>query len=85
MPTDSPFDRTEVIPTNWSGGAGYVRDTDEWVERCLARVLELDAVLKPEEAREVVRELATRERWRTLAPEAVAEQLYAKPSMRGAG
>jgi hypothetical protein len=85
MPTDSPFDRTEVIPTGSSRGAGYVRDDAEWIERCLARVLELDAVLKPEEASAVVRELATRERWRVMAPEAVADQLYTKPPTRGAG
>lgn len=80
MPTDSGYDRTQVLPNDWSQvDAGYVKDSDEWVARCLARVMSLDVLIKSDEARAVVVELATRERWRVLAPEAAADQLYAKP------
>ena len=78
------YDRTEVIPTGMGAdGAGYVRDDDEWVARCLARVMALDAVLNAAEAREIVVGLATRERWRVMAPEAAADQLYVKPAPKG--
>jgi hypothetical protein len=80
MAIDSGYDRTQVMPTDWGAAdQGYVKDTDEWVERCLARVMALDVVLKTEEARPIVLELSTRDRWRVLAPEAAAEQLYQKP------
>ena len=80
MPTDAEFDRTQILP----GGSGpdnavYVKDNNEWIARCLARVMALDAVLTLDEARPIVVELASRERWRVLAPEAAADQMYLKP------
>ena len=55
----------------------YVRDSNEWIARCVARVLELDPIIKREEAHRSVSELAGLERWRLMKPEAAAEQLYA--------
>jgi hypothetical protein len=71
------FERTERIPVERIETAGeYVRDNDEWIARCVARVLSLDPIIKTEEARRSVGELAELERWRLMKPEAAADQLY---------
>jgi len=71
------FERTERIPVERVQALGeYVRDTDEWIARCVARVLALDPIIKREEAERSVSELAGLERWRLLKPEAAADQLY---------
>lgn len=74
---EARFERTERIPVERIQGPGeYVRDNDEWIARCVARVLALDPIIKAEEARRSVGELAELERWRLMKPEAAAEQLY---------
>jgi len=74
---DVRFERTERIPVERSQAPGeYVRDTDEWIARCVARVLALDPMLKADEAERSVRELAALDRWRLMKPEAAADQLY---------
>lgn len=71
------FERTERIPVERVHSDGeYVRDTGEWIARCVARVLQLDPIIKAEEARRSVTDLAELERWRLMKPEAAAEQLY---------
>ena len=71
------FERTERIPVERIQTAGeYVRDNDEWIARCVARVLQLDPIIKADEARRSVTDLAELERWRLMKPEAAAEQLY---------
>jgi hypothetical protein len=82
--SESTFERTERIPVERVLAAGeYVRDNDEWVARCVARVLELDPIIKADEARRSVAELAGLERWRLMKPEAAAEQLYTPIKPRG--
>ena len=77
------FERTERIPVERMQTAEeYVRDTDEWIARCVARVLELDPIIKAEEARRSVGDLASLERWRLMKPEAAAEQLYTPIKLR---
>ena len=77
------FERTERIPVERLQTAEeYVRDTDEWIARCVARVLELDPIIKAEEARRSVVDLAALERWRLMKPEAAAEQLYTPIKVR---
>jgi len=74
---ESDFERTERIPVERVQTPGeYVRDTDEWIARCVARVLELDPIIKREEAHRSVSDLAALERWRLMRPEAAADQLY---------
>lgn len=74
---DDRFERTERIPVERiTASADYVRDDAEWIARCVRRVLELDPIIRREEAERSVTDLATLERWRTLRPEAAAEQLY---------
>jgi hypothetical protein len=71
------FERTERIPVERLQAADeYVRDNGEWVARCVARVRALDPIIKAEEARRSVAELAELERWRLMKPEAAADQLY---------
>ncbi len=71
------FEQTERIPVERLQAAGdYVRDTDEWIARCVGRVLQLDPIIKADEARRSVTDLAELERWRLMKPEAAAEQLY---------
>jgi hypothetical protein len=75
-PTDR-FERTERIPVERLQTAEeYVRDTGEWIARCVARVLQLDPIIKSDEAQRSVTDLAALERWRLMRPEAAAEQLY---------
>ncbi len=74
---ETRFERTERIPVERNQASGeYVRDNDEWIARCVARVLALDPIIKAEEASRSVGELAELERWRLMKPEAAAEQLY---------
>ena len=77
------FERTERIPVERVQTAEeYVRDTDEWIARCVARVLQLDPIIKAEEAHRSVGDLAALDRWRLMKPEAAAEQLYAPIKLR---
>ncbi len=75
--TESQFERTQRIPVERiHAEGGYVRDNDEWIERCVARVMELDPIIKADEARRSVADLSALERWRLMKPEAAADQLY---------
>jgi hypothetical protein len=77
------FERTERIPVERVQTADeYVRDTDEWIARCVARVLQLDPIIKADEARRSVGDLAALDRWRLMKPEAAAEQLYPPIKLR---
>ena len=81
---ENRFERTERIPVERIQTAGeYVRDNDEWIARCVGRVLQLDPIIKADEARRSVTELAQLERWRLMKPEAAAEQLYTPIKPRG--
>jgi hypothetical protein len=74
---ESQFERTQRIPVERIQAEGeYVRDNDEWIARCVARVLELDPIIKADEARRSVTDLSALERWRLMKPEAAADQLY---------
>ena len=74
---DGRFEQTERIPVERMQGQGeYVRDNEEWIARCVRRVLELDPLIKADEASRSVTDLAALERWRVMKPEAAAEQLY---------
>jgi hypothetical protein len=78
------FERTERIPVERVQTADeYVRDSDEWIARCVARVLQLDPIIKADEARRSVTDLAAHERWRLMKPESAAEQLYTPIKPRG--
>jgi hypothetical protein len=77
MAADTPFEKTTRMTPTWNlDAAQYVKDTQEWIARCLARVLALDPMVQTTEAESAVRDLSALERWRVMAPEAAAEQLY---------
>lgn len=78
MATETPYEKTARLTPAWNvDAAQYVKDTAEWIARCLSRVRALDPVLPGDEAESAVGELSQLERWRVMAPEAAAEQLYA--------
>ena len=82
---ESPFERTMRIPVERvDAEGGYVRDNHEWIARCVARVLQLDPIIKAEEAQRSVNDLSGLERWRLMKPEAAAEQLYTPIKLRPA-
>ena len=78
MAAETPFEKTARLTPTWNADAAdYVKDNDEWVARCLARVQALDPALGDREALDAVRDLSGLERWRVMSPEAAAQQLYA--------
>ena len=77
MSSESPFDKTERFPSVGDQAIQpYLKSTDEWVARCRARVLQVDTVLKTDEADKLVWEMSQLERWRAMGPETAADQLY---------
>ena len=77
MPRRSATQPTERIPVERiESGDGHVRDDAEWIDRCVARVQQLDPIIGSDEARRTVSDLAALERWRMMRPETAAEQLY---------
>jgi len=85
MASDPTYEKTTRLTPTWTADANYVKDSDEWIARCLKRVQALDPLIGADEAEKTVRELATLERWRVLGPEVAAEQLYTPvgPTTRG--
>jgi hypothetical protein len=85
MSSNPSYERTARLTPAWTAEANYVKDTDEWIGRCLMRVQALDPMIGTPDAEKTVRELAGLERWRVLPPEEAAEQLYQPvgPSTRG--
>ena len=60
----------------------YVRDTAEWIRRCVARALELDPDASAYALTPRVVDMSTRGRWRLMRPEIVGEQLIEPPTTR---
>ena len=72
------YEKTTRLTPSWNlDAADYVKDNAEWSARCLARVVALDPAQSAEDAEKAVQELSVLERWRVMAPEAAADQLYA--------
>ncbi len=53
----------------------YVRDTAEWIRRCVARALAVNPAATGDDVTPIVVDMSTRGRWRLMRPETVAEQL----------
>ena len=51
-------------------------DDETWVQRCLARLVELDPSLAPEHGRPVAQDLCERARWRAMPPEQAAQVIF---------
>ena len=71
-----PFEKTfRLVCRLDDAEIDYVRDTAEWIARCVARVVELDPEADPSSVTATVLDMSTRGRWRLMKPEIVAEQL----------
>jgi hypothetical protein len=53
----------------------YVRDTAEWIRRCVGRVLAVNPSATANDVTPIVVDMSTRGRWRLMRPETVGEQL----------
>jgi len=74
--TDGPFEKTfRLVCRLDDADIDYVRDTAEWIRRCVARVLELNPSASADDATPIVVDMSTRGRWRLMRPEIVAEQM----------
>ena len=68
------FDATSPLRSRWDQeGAEFVRSNDEWVARCCARLLALNAGLQPVTTLELVQDWCLQDDLRALSPELVAE------------
>jgi hypothetical protein len=54
----------------------YIKNTNEWVARCRARLLQLDSALRVEDADALVWGMVQLQRWRSMSPESVADKLH---------
>ena len=53
----------------------YVRDTSEWIRRCVARVIAVNPTATADDVTAVVLDMSSRGRWRLMRPETVGEQM----------
>ena len=51
-------------------------DDATWIERCLARMIELDQKLDPALARPIAEDMCTRARWRVMEPASAAQAVF---------
>ena len=73
---EEPFEKTfRLVCRLDDADIDYVRDTSEWIRRCVARVLEVNPTASPDDATPIVVDMSTRGRWRLMRPETVGEQL----------
>ncbi len=84
-PPEDPFEKTfRLVCRLDDAEIDYVRNTSEWIARCVERVLELDPAADAGEVTTTVLDMSSRGRWRLMKPEIVGEQL-ALPSASPAG
>ena len=75
-PTEAPFEKTfRLVCRLDDADIDYVRDTAEWIARCVARTLQLNPESHADDVTPIVVDMSTRGRWRLIRPETVAEQL----------
>ena len=74
--TESPFEKTfRLVCRLDDADIDYVRDTAEWIRRCIARALEVNPSTTATELTPIVVDMSTRGRWRLMRPESVGEQM----------
>ena len=75
-PNDERFEKTIRLTCRLDDGdIDYVRDTAEWIARCVRRVLALNPKLSAREVTPTVLDTSTHGRFRLMKPELVAEQI----------
>jgi hypothetical protein len=73
---EGPFEKTfRLVCRLDDADIDYVRDTAEWISRCVARVLALNPNASASEVTPIVVDMSTRGRWRLMRPETVGEQM----------
>jgi hypothetical protein len=85
-PTADPdrFEKTFVLGRRPDDSEiDYVRDTGEWIARCVSRAMHLNPTLWASEITPMVLDMSTLPRFRLLSPEDVAGQLSLPPRIRG--
>jgi hypothetical protein len=75
-PAEDPFEKTfRLVCRLDDSEIDYVRDTAEWIARCIHRVRALDPAADIDEVTTKVLDMSTRGRWRLMKPEIVGDQL----------
>jgi hypothetical protein len=75
-PDEDPFEKTfRLVCRLDDAEIDYVRDTAEWIARCVRRVLAMDPGADTDEVTAKVLDMSTRGRWRLMKPEIVGDQL----------
>ena len=75
-PSEPPFEKTfRLVCRLDDEDIDYVRDTAEWIHRCIARALEVNPSTNAAEVTPIVVDMSTRGRWRLMRPEIVGEQM----------
>ncbi len=73
---EEPFEKTfRLVCRLDDSEIDYVRDTAEWIARCVHRVRSLDPCANPDDVTAMVLDMSTRGRWRLMKPEIVGDQL----------
>jgi hypothetical protein len=73
---EDPFEKTfRLVCRLDDSEIDYVRDTAEWIARCVRRVLQLDPAAGADEVTAIVLDMSSRGRWRLMKPETVGDQL----------
>lgn len=75
-PPEDPFEKTfRLVCRLDDDEIDYVRDTSEWITRCVRRVLALDPSASVNEVTTTVLDMSSHGRWRLMKPEIVGDQL----------
>jgi hypothetical protein len=74
--TEAPFEKTfRLVCRLDDADIDYVRDTAEWIRRCIDRTLAVNPTAHIDDVTPIIVDMSTRGRWRLMRPETVAEQL----------
>lgn len=75
LPED-PFEKTfRLVCRLDDADIDYVRDTSEWITRCVVRALAVNPTASADDVTPIVVDMSTRGRWRLMRPETVGEQM----------
>lgn len=75
-PPEDPFEKTfRLVCRLDDADIDYVRDTAEWIARCIARTLAVNPTATADDVTPIVVDMSTRGRWRLMRPETVGEQM----------
>ncbi|MEO8523882.1 MAG: hypothetical protein ABI460_04085 [Caldimonas sp.] len=74
-PSEDPFEKTVRLVCRLDDAEiDYVRDTAEWITRCVRRILTLNPSASVDEVTTTVLDMSSHGRWRLMKPEIVGDQ-----------